>query len=657
MRVLLLLALAAPAVALRARADGLGSVVKTLQGLVADNQKLAEDQRTTYAKLKCWCDHTKDDLTENLAKNRNVREETDAAIAEDRAKNGESSQLAYDLENEINALNDQLKDETTKQENRHQEYEDRKKEVEGFVEQLGNAIPKLAAIGADQTDGSSGAEHESRMAGFEGLQLKVKDALTRHLSLMQVLAPHTWESKSSQIIGMLQEMKDNFERELKDTAEIDQKMTAIYDEYKAGVEAAVDKKTKARAAQMKLIGEAVSRLDTALATNAKSIEYIEADTLSFADMNATCAAKKQEYELFVADNKRLIEGMEKAIQILNSDEAFKAMKGLKNDKWAGFLQLASPRSVVAKKLHLLSLVSSNFKIAKVAVLLRQGKAFAEVCKVLDDVIATIEKDETTEAAEKEQCTTLRKEKTDEKNAAEAKKASLEGDIMANDNAISDFKDRIEGLETDISNLQDDRRKLLEQQKAEMEAWNELDTNSKTSRDLLQKAIAVMRDYENRAEKSATDLMQQPVASAAVTIDKTKGDKAFNVDQLQSAYGGVIKTLEGIHANVKQEHEDAEKTHNQAVADFDRDLNDNREQTKEKQEDLGQQNDLLAKEEEAKAENEKQLAATVDNIEAITLVLKDNEPNCKWLEDNYGKRKAAREKEIAGLHGAKGDLKC
>jgi len=668
----LLVALISIVGASQTSADSLSSIIKTLKDLVTDNKKTAETQRVTYAKLKCWADKSIENLKANIEENTRVRDETEAAIGGDRAKNAEASQMAYDLERQIADAEAELVDEAQKQQTRNAEFVARKTELDGFIEQLNNAIPKLAAVGADQTSGDAGAENTARMAGFAGVQLKarVQRALAQHESLLQVLGPHTYESKSSQLVGMLKQMKDDFGQEVVDSTEIDQKMTKMHDDFKTDMEGVVAKKKESKAAQEAIIADAIERLGVAFKQNADAKSFLEQDSLSLEDMKLILKDKTKEYNEFVADNARLIEGMNAAIKILNSDEAFKGMSGLKTNKFAGFLQLKdarfssglylqSPRNVLAKKLHLLSLSTNSFAIAKLSVDVRQGKAFDAVCKVITDVIGQIEKDIKTEEKEKETCSQLETDKDAEKGRAESKKSNLETAIEGNNNAITGFNEAIDTLSGEIETLEKEVKETLQKKKEEQEAWDVLDENSVTSLKLLKNAIAVLNDFQERPPvPAATEFEQQsPTASAAVTIDKTKGAKAFEVNDLKNAYAGVISTLQTLRQEVDQEHQKAEVEHVQAVKDFDAALKDKRESIDTKQTSLGNAQKNLANEKAAKEDNEKELEATKENIEAIQDVIANNKPNCDFLKTNFADRKVAKEKEIQGLKDASTSISC
>merc|ERR1719428_1131802 len=148
-------------------------------------------------------------------------------IADVQAITGELSTECAQLKQDI-ADNEQARaDAQSTRDKAHEDFLAEEKDMVGAIDQMGEAIDTLAAVGADQT-ASTGADHEKFM-GKKSL-LKLKSSIKEAMAAVRVLlnnkqkrtmesflqAPFTgtYTAQSGEIVGILKNMRDTFKQNL-----------------------------------------------------------------------------------------------------------------------------------------------------------------------------------------------------------------------------------------------------------------------------------------------------------------------------------------------------------------------------------------------------------------------------------------------------------
>merc|ERR1719353_1164118 len=132
--------------------------------------------------------------------------------------------------------------------------------------------------------------------------------------------------KSGEIVGILKQMKSDFEKSLADVEAEESDQVKVYDELMAAKTKQVEALTAAIEKKSVMIGELsvsiVSMKNDLTETEAALI----ADKKFLADMDTTCAAKKGEMEERVKIRSEELVAIQDTIKILNDDDALELFK-------------------------------------------------------------------------------------------------------------------------------------------------------------------------------------------------------------------------------------------------------------------------------------------------------------------------------------------
>merc|ERR1719326_2811140 len=144
--------LAVPAAALSSKEDStITKVVKLLQEMLDKSKQDGTDDRTVYAKFKCYCDTTTEKKTKAIAETSAAIEAAEAQLEDLRAQNTKLSQEVAKLESDM-AENKAAREEATAlREKEKADFEKEEADLVTGIDQLERAYNLLAAIGADQT--------------------------------------------------------------------------------------------------------------------------------------------------------------------------------------------------------------------------------------------------------------------------------------------------------------------------------------------------------------------------------------------------------------------------------------------------------------------------------------------------------------------------
>merc|ERR1712159_958679 len=168
-------------------------------------------------------------------------------------------------------------------------------------------------------------------------------------------------------------------------------------------------------------------------------EDLEESKKFLADLEVNCEKKKKEWAEYQKMMQQELLALADTIKILNDDDALELFKKTLPGGASSFLQIqVSAASQRQTALHLLR-KSSDPRVDLLAVALRGGKAgFGKIIKLIDDLTATLKKEQAADDEKKEWCEAEIDKTEDNKKVLENKVSDLE-------TAIDDAKESITTL--------------------------------------------------------------------------------------------------------------------------------------------------------------------------------------------------------------------
>jgi len=682
----------AAALGVGAGANPIRRVVTMLQMMQTKVAAEGEKEKKLFERFMCHCDSGGEGLRQSLAaaetKLPQLESSTKEATAEEERLKGDVVQAKSERLEAKSALSEAK----SLRENEAKAFAKESSQTSANIQALGKAITSLEKGTASSFLQTGAAALLRQLTVTTNMGATDRDLLSSFLSQGEVGG---YAPQSGEITGMLAEMKDNMEKELKDMLAQEEKARQEYAEMSKAKEEQVDALTKQIEAKTGRAGEVASELVNLKNDYDDTSDALAEDKVFLADLEKSCKLRTTEW----ADRQTLrseeLSSIAEAIRVLNNDESLDLFKKtLPSPSAPSFIQLRSGRSPSRQQRALRLLGESSQRGGaqdpRVALLTRALRSkrgnFDKVISMVDDMSALLVKEQDDDDKKKTYCNT-------ELDQAEDQKKELDLDITDLGKNVADGKSRIEGLETEIAALGDGIKALdkgvaeaTSQRKEEHAAYVQSQRESTAARELLRIAKNVLNKFYNPAQyqaPAAPELSEEdritvnlggslgPTAApggiantGVVALQAGEGEEAAPppAPELYGAYekssqesGGVIAMIDLLIQDLAKDMQEAEVEEKNGQADYEKSTAD---ATAKRTADAK----AIAEKEGVKADLEARLhklghEMTAKGKEAASVAkyITTLHSECDWLVANYEVRKEARANEAESLQGAKAIL--
>merc|ERR1719162_632360 len=383
-------------------------------------------------------------------------------------------------------------------------------------------------------------------------------------------------------------------------------------------------------------------------------------------MKASCTAKAAEWNERVRARSEEMAGINKALEILTSDEA-RAMftKAIKPGmEAASFLQEASesdPATKAYRKLKAVAMRTQSLRLAQIAAQIKTGGHFDAVIVEIDKMITVHKEDEQDDIEQRDWC----KEETF-KNEQEA--ARYEYKVEKHNTRIMKLTKKLEDLEVSkqqtIAAITDTREDIASMESTRIEEHNAFEgakSDDEQASALLAAAIEAMGAfYKNNAidqgeiqggAKAA--LVQAP--EFEVSEDQAPDASFSSAGKSGGESKGIISLMTMIKEDLEDEIKNGVKNEKKTQAGFESSLNAARKLV----EDLTLKKTNL---ESSIADTNKEINdETIEKEGTQSLLDEEREylasikPDCDWILKEFQPRRDQRGEEVQALIEAKGML--
>jgi len=491
-----------------------------------------------------------------------------------------------------------------------------------------------------------------------------------------------------QITGILKTMSDE--------------MTKAFAEAKASEDAAVKGFDELVAAKTKEINALTHALETKMVrTGELAVETVQMkndltdtqealieDKAFLGDMEKTCATKASEWEEIVKTRAAETLALADTIKVLNDDDALELFKKALPGASSAFVQVEGS-SVSARERALALIRSSGRPQLDFIAMAIQGKkiGFDKVIKMVDEMVATLKKEQLDDDHKKEYCAKQFDLADDKKKGLERSVADLETAIDDSKEGIATSKSEIESLGDGIKALDKSVAGATEQRQEEHEDFTGLMASDSAAKEILGFAKNRLNKFynpklyqappkreltdEDRATLAAGGTLAPTaapggIAGTGVTVLATVSQhgvaKPAPPPEAPGAYkkkgeesNGVIAMIDLLVKDLDKEMTVAKATEKDSQADYETMMKDSAEKRAEDSKSLAQKTGTLADLEsslqtaqEDKTSTNKELGATVQYIASL-------HAECDWLLQYFNVRKEARDSEVDALGKAKAVL--
>jgi len=463
---------------------------------------------------------------------------------------------------------------------------------------------------------------------------------------------------SSTIMGILKDMYDTFVKNLESETDVESTAQKNYEDLMAVKEkefATLSAELRQRTAEK---AEAEAQLADASQELDDTTKQMKSDIDFFDTTKADCSAKADQWSERVRARTEELAGIDKAIDILTSDDA-KALFGKAiKPGMETFLQMSSENTDTRKMkaLELLKKHSQKAHSIRLAMIMAQLRStttghFDEVISEIDTLLDTLKTEEKADITHRDWCKEETFKNEQEASRYEYKVSKTEAHEVKLTNQLEELEATLSKTVEEISATKDEIKQMEDERKEEHEAFKTAKEDDEGAVKLLEKAIeSLSAFYKNNPpefiQKEDPEFGDEDTPPDATFTDKNKssgeskgivGIMTMLKEDLEAEISNGIKNEGEAHAafetalgkskNVLKSLEEKKTNLKQSIVETNKNIDDANS-------DIDELNDLLGQEREYLAEIK---------------------PDCDWILEKFAERREKRTQEMDGLVDAKAML--
>ena len=644
-------------------------VVRMLQDMQAELTKDLEDDKAVHEMLDCWCTTNEKEKTKAIELGTAKIAELEAFLGEAAAQMKEKTQKRNDALDEVDADFNALSEAKTLRMKENKEFHaeemnliEASKSCQQAVVALGNsasAAPSLAQI-------KIVAQHLDKakvlsMGRISPSQLRSLKAFLseadKPMSFLQIPGMQSYAPQGGQIVGILEQMKEDFD---KDLADEQAKEKASVEQFQA-LKAAKDDEIAAGKELVTQMDQQIADLKEKHAQSFKELEDTEKqlalDQEFLANLSKKCSVSDEEFDKRVKDRMTEIAAVEDTIKILNDDSSFAAFG---KTEATSFLQQESisreqQRQIRKQVATVLERAAAATGIEALSLLATRAQldAFTEVKAEIDKMVAELKKQQQDEVEHRDFCIkelNQNKRTTDENYE---KKDMLTQKMADLEKSIKELTENIEATTNMVKESQVQMTRASETREAENGDFQQTVADQRVTQQILNKALDRMKQVYAFLES------QKPGAAhtqtSATHTDPGNGPAAFK-DYEQNAGGSkVVSMIEEVIADSKKTEDDAMASEEDSQTAYENFMQDSNKAIAGSGDKLTSLAEAKAKAQEEHTLAKTDLSGTVVTLEDLNNAAGDLHKACDFVMKNFEARQSARSAEMDAMNEAKSIL--
>jgi len=661
-------------------ANPIRRVVTLLAKMQSSVAAEGEKEKKLFEEFMCYCKTGTDDLEASIDAAESKIPQVESALKEATAA---QTQLKEEIEQHKANVADAKKTIATATALREKEaaaFATESSDLKTNVAALGKATAAIEAGTAGSFLQSSSAMTALRKMTVDADMNSVdREMLTSFLSQGQGYAP-----QSGQIVGILKQMKDTMEKNLAEITAAEEEAIKTFEALMAAKKKEIDANTAALESKLERVGQ--TGLDIVqMAEDLDDTKKALAEDKKFlAELQKGCATKQAEWDERCKVRADELLALADTIKILNDDDALDLFK--KTLPSPSLIQTqVSSKAMRKRALAVLQVAQAHSKSPQldfIALALREGNRgpFDKVIGMIDEMVAILGKEQTTDDDKKAYCEAELDKTEDEKKALERKVDDLGSALDDTKGMISTLTEEIAALVEGIKNLDKSVAEATENRKAENAEYKELMAADTAAEKLLAMAgnrlakfytpklyVAPPKQELSAEQRIAVNMGSEAAPTEPPMLAQIKQHSAASVappppPETWGAYkkkgeehGGVVAMLNMLKADLAKEMQTATVDEEDAQAEYEKMMADSAEKRRVDSESLADKESAKADLESKALKLKEEETATMKEVLTKADTLKTLHLECDWLVGNYEVRKEARAGEIDALKKAKAVL--
>jgi chromosome segregation ATPase len=625
----------------------------------------AKSDEELFEKLSCWCATNKKDKTDVVATAEKSIVSLKGSIEELTAKSAELSSAITRLDGEIAKAQAALDQATSIRDKENAEFTDSEKEL---MESLASCTAAVETLGGHNAFLQVSAKEEVHNK-LKATVLKHQDVLApsqRRLMLSFLEKPmgnKSYNSRSGDIFGVLNQMKETFETSL--AAERSEEKTAVGD-FEA-LSASKMKEITARKEQVLDKTAALSAAKEELAHSkhelARTRDQLSADQKFLIDLDTRCADADTEYQERMKMRSTEMASVSEALAIVMDD----ASRDLFADTYGVFTQTRAVKTDKQKRAaNVLSDVAKKHKSAALLELSNKARrdSFEKVTDMIDTMVADLKKEQEDEYKHQQFCAAELSENEQQQADTKDKISDLTSEIEESTARVETLADEIAALQAEISEMNVQLKRAGEDRVLANQEFQRTIQDQRATQVILNKVMArLQKVYEAPPPPEANATNAKEAEEPAMFLQRGQHRHTQHKKQMPS-FGAYSKNDEGggVVSLIAEIIKEASSLESEATVAEQTAQNDYQAFVAETAKSIAAANRSISAKSDEKADLEESIVAAKSDRTDATKKLMDLgkyesqlHTSCDYVLKNFEMRQTARQEEMDALAQAKAIL--
>jgi len=665
-------------------------VITLLEEMRTQAKKDAANDLEAYDKYMCWCETNKKEKTAAIEAAEQEIADLTTFLEEAAAKEGELKTEIAGLEEDIAADQDALAEATAVRAKENEAFVAEEADMKETIALLTEAIAVLEKVQLLQKNGAKGDLKRAetvllqvrsivatrfpkfqnvmqrdlfdlmgsmgggspRMRGTDAGAFEQKAAQPNGL-VGNAAGAKSYNSRSGSIFGILQEMKEEFQRDLGEAQAREKAAEESFQKLKAAKLSEIKAATEQKKQKEKELADLLYKASKAKKNVEKAKAAIEADQNFLATLEKDCKDEEIAYQERLKVRDQEITALSETLKILTDDAARDLY-----DKTMSLLQMDASQTSRTRALrrsvqHIADIARKNGNTALAALAVRmQLDAFTKVKEMMDKMLAALLKQQQAEYDKNVKCKNDIDVTEDSIKEGEELKADLGEKHQMLTDTIGTLQKEIEELKADVKAMEISLKEAGEERKAQNELFQVSVSDQRAVINILNKANKRLMDFYSASLVQVNQHYQQTpgaASSAPPPSPKAAGyAKSAGAGGALQLLATVIKDAEVVEVELTTTEQKSQKDYAQIVQDATNSIETDRSSIESK---TGE----VAENEAALSETEKEQLLNQEELDKLTALLQAHHAECDYVMKYFDIRQEARQEEMDAIKDAKAIL--
>jgi len=637
-----------------------------MKDMITQLEAEAANDDEVMEKMNCWCTANDDEVMEKM----NCWCTTNDAAKTKAIADGKAAieQLTADIES-YTSLGQQLKDDLEQANKDVAENEMelaqatsiREKEHAEFVD--AESDQKMSIVGLTKAVDAIG---KATGSFTQVVRQNLGETMNRKF-LQQMAAMHQYGAESflqtgsnvkapasSEVFGVLKQMKESFETSLKDAQTDEADAQSAYDEMKAAKDGELSSLRNMIDSKSKQAAETVEKLAQAKADLEDTTKQLAADEKFLADLKERCASMDEQFAARKKMRTEEIAAVSEALGILNSDEAHdqmnKSLKFIQRGSSFSGARMKQMRTKAARLFLEAGIHHGSGQLLELAVSAR-ADVFAKVKKAIDDMLTQLKQEQKDEMKHRDWCISELNSNERETDEGYDQQKALQVENEELTLFLKNVDTEIEASKQQVYETLLELKHAGENRAAENQDYQETIADQKATQVILKKALERLEKFYKKKGAAAAAFIQAHNHG----YERQAPPPGFGGGGEYKKSGGatgVLMMIEGIIAESKRTEETATKDEQESQAAYEGIVKESNNIVDALNAGITEKTEAKAKADVEMARNKKDQEDNMVELENLHSVATELHESCDFTIKNYELRQNARAAEMEALSQGK-----